>query len=160
MGQQPPDSPASGWGQFPDTVLRFRSRPSSSSSSSLVIDLRNRVDIDTRIALRGIGIEQSFGILSAQEPMGLPQSKDVDARLAASLKTEVAALGARHVHLDACSPDGSHCERSIAIVLDLESLIALAYRYNQLAIFWFDGEEFWIVPVRSSNARLRLPVSA
>lgn len=118
------------------------------------------MDVDTLIALREIGFERSFGILSAQEPMGLPQPKDVDARLAATLKAEVAELGTWHVHLDACSPDRSHCECSIAIVLDLESLIALAYRYNQLAIFWFDGEGFWIVPVRSSKARQRLPVSA
>jgi hypothetical protein len=34
----------------------------------------------------------------------------------------------------------------------------MAARRDQLAIFWFDGEAFWIFPVHSRNARLRLPV--
>ncbi len=85
----------------------------------------------------------------------LPAENDA---LAASLQQEVAGLGVTRVCVDACSPDGSHCERSIAIALDERSAIDIAYRYEQLAIFWFDGEAFWIIPVYSRNERLRLPV--
>jgi len=124
-----------------------------------VVDLRKEIDLATRTLLRQIGFERPFGIVTAHNPMGVAQPADVNARLAASLQIDVAKLQATHRHLDACSPDRSHCEQSIAIVLELQSLIVLACRYNQLAIFWFDGDVFWIVPARSSNARLRLPAS-
>jgi len=90
--------------------------------------------------------------------MGVRQLAAVNDALAASLLQEVAGLGVAQICVDACSPDGSHCERSIAITLDEPSAISIAYRYEQLAIFWFDGDAFWIVPVHSDNERLRLPV--
>ena len=65
-----------------------------------------------------------------------------------------------HVGVNACSPDGSHCEKSVAIALDMQSVIDLADRYRQLAAFWFDGEVFWIIPVRSSLPKVRLPAFA
>lgn len=91
--------------------------------------------------------------------MGVTQLPAVNDALAASLQQEAAGLGVTHVCVDACSPDESHCERSVAIALDERSLIDLAHRYEQLAMFWFDGEAFWIIPVHSRNARLQLPVS-
>jgi hypothetical protein len=91
--------------------------------------------------------------------MGVTQPPAVNDALAASLQQEAAGLGVMHVCVDACSPDESHCERSVAIALDERSLIDIASRYEQLAIFWFDGDAFWIIPVHSRNARLQLPVS-
>lgn len=90
--------------------------------------------------------------------MGVPQSSAINCRLAASLQKEVLGLKVVSVGVDACSADGSHCEQSVAIALDVCTLITMAARRDQLAIFWFDGEAFWIFPVRSRNARLRLPV--
>jgi uncharacterized protein involved in propanediol utilization len=104
-----------------------------------------------------MGFERSFGIVTAQDPMGSAQLAAVNAALAASLQEETAGLGVARVCVDACSPDRTHCERSIAIALDEASLVDIAYRYQQLAIFWFDGEAFWIVPVHSRNDRMRLP---
>lgn len=92
--------------------------------------------------------------------MGMQQSASINSARAAVLRDEVAALKVAHVDLDACSPDGSHCEDSIAVGIALEPLIAIANRYEQLAVFWFDGDVFWIEPVRSGNASLRLPVLA
>ena len=89
--------------------------------------------------------------------MGRGQLPAVNAALAASLQEETAELGVARVCVDACSPDRAHCERSVAIALDEASLIDIAYRYEQLAIFWFDGKAFWIVPVHSRNERMRLP---
>lgn len=91
--------------------------------------------------------------------MGVTQTKGVNAALATRLLTEVAELHVPYLHVDACSPDRSHCEQSVAVALGLQPLIDLACRYDQLAIFWFDGAAFWIIPARSANARTRLPVS-
>ena len=123
-----------------------------------MLDLRKPVDAASRSCLKIMGFEQPFGVVSAQDPMGVAQSPSVNSVLAASLQSDVAKLRVAQASLDACSPERSHCEHSMAIALDLPALIDLAYRYDQLAIFWFDGRAFWIVPVHSTKARLRLPV--
>jgi hypothetical protein len=146
-------SPATDWGAFPDTVLRFATTP------TVIIDLRSELTEEIRIALRFVGFERSFGIVTAQDPMGVSQRDDVNARLAASLQEEARKLGATQLLVDACGAGSAHCESSIAIALDMQSVIRLADRYQQLAIFWFDGEAFWIIPVRSSKQKLKLPAT-
>jgi hypothetical protein len=143
------------WGDFPRTVLHFDSAP------VFALDLQQPVGATELAGLKRIGFERPFGVVTAQDPMGIAQTADSNAALAARLLAEVAALGAPHVCVDACSPDRSHCERSIALVHDLQVLVDLARRYSQLAIFWFDGAAFWIVPACSSREeRVRLPASA
>jgi uncharacterized protein DUF3293 len=144
--------PLGDWGDFPDTVLHFRSLP------ALTLDLREKITTTDRETLGRIGFERSFGIISAEDPMGVTQPAAVNAALAARLLQDVAQLDAMCADVDACSPDRSHCEQSVAIAIGLQSLTGLAYRYRQLAIFWFDGEAFSIVPVHSNKAMLRLPV--
>lgn len=92
--------------------------------------------------------------------MGTPQTALENERLAASLHQELAKGRLAHVRVNACSPDGSHCEKSVAIALDMQSVIEIADRYRQLAAFWFDGDIFWIIPVRSSLPKVRLPTLA
>lgn len=140
------------WGPFPDTILRFCSVP------PLIVDLRSEVSDSSRVGFRKLGFERTFGVVSAHDPMGLRQQAAVNTGLGASLQADVAELSAAQSPVDACSPDGSHREASIAIALDLQPLIDLAKRYDQLAIFWFDGDAFWIVPARSTDWKLRLPV--
>jgi hypothetical protein len=143
----------SDWGDFPETVLHFDSIP------TVVVDLRRHIGPTVLAEIRGTGLERSFGIVTAHDPMGVTQTKDVNAMLATRLRTEIAELHVPYVRVDACSPDRSHCEQSVAVELGLQQLIDLACRYDQLALFWFDGVAFWIVPARSANARTRLPVS-
>lgn len=150
MENRPPDSVAACWGSFPNTILHFQ--------STLRLDLRTEIDAGARQALCRLGFERTFGIISAQNPMGLMQPPDVNACLAASLRKEVGKLQTVYRELDACSSDRTHCEHSIAIALDLEPIITLAYRYNQLGVFWFDGDVFWIFPAHSNKSPLKLPI--
>lgn len=153
MGR-PPSSDEADWGAFATTVLRFDSAP------AFAIDLRQPVDRTARRWFREIGFERSFGVVTAMDPMGVKQTREVNQRLAASLQKEVAGLGVAKARVDACSTDESHCEGSVAIALELNSVVDLAYRHEQLALFWFDGESFWIVPARSNKEKLRLPAIA
>lgn len=141
------------WGDFPETVLHFDSTP------ALVVDLRRHIGPTVLAEIRRTGLGRSFGIVTAQDPMGVTQTKEVNAALATRLRADIAELHVPYVRVDACSPDRSHCEQSVAVELGLQQLIDLACRYDQLALFWFDGVAFWIVPARSANARTRLPVS-
>ena len=152
MGRPRSPEPVTDWGSFPDTVLYFRTTP------PLTVDLRSRVPQSAKLALRALGFERSFGIITADNPMGSPQPPGANSNRALALREEVAKLHVPRASLDACSPDRSHCEDSIAVGIALESVIAIANRYDQLAVFWFDGDVFWIEPVRSSNSRLPLPV--
>lgn len=114
----------------------------------------------SRQFFQDIGIGRSFGIVSAQNPMGSHQTASENERLAAILHQELAASRLAHIWVNACSPDRSHCEKSVAIALNVQSVIELADRYRQLAAFWFDGDVFWIIPVRSSLPKVSLPTIA
>ncbi|MEO6777921.1 MAG: DUF3293 domain-containing protein [Gemmatimonadaceae bacterium] len=144
--------PATDWGDFPRTVLHFL------SESPFALDLQANIRDTELAALEEAGFEHTFCIVTAQDPMGIEQPPETNAMLVAKLEADVAQLKAHHVEVDACSPDSSHCEQSMAVDVDLEVAVSLASRYDQLAIFWFDGATFWIVPARSSKSRLRLPV--
>ncbi len=104
------------------------------------------------------GLDRQFAIVTACDPLGTALDSAVNQLRTALLQAEIDRLGVPRLPVQACSPDGSHCEASFAIDLGLDASIALAARYDQLAIFWCDGVSFWIIPVCSDNARVRLPV--
>ncbi|MDQ2889477.1 MAG: DUF3293 domain-containing protein [Gemmatimonadota bacterium] len=110
--------------------------------------------------LRTFGLGDAFGVVTACNPLGVPQPAGVNRTRTTELQSEVLRLGCAWVPVDACSTDGSHFEPSVAIAASIDESLALARRYHQLAIFWFDGVAFWIVSACSRNARVRLPVHA
>lgn len=138
------------WGDFPCTHLRFVGTP------ELVVDVRGRVTPEVRAGLAAYGLTGSFVVVTAQDPMGRSQPPAVNARLATKLQEHVAALGVPAARVEACSPDRSHCEQSVAVALARHDGVRLACEYDQLAIFWFDGDAFWIVPARSTKPAVRL----
>ena len=141
------------WGQYPDTILTFP------ALGGLQIDLRRPVTDVHIAALATLGLRPEYGIVTACDPMGVNHEPDVNRVRTHMLQMEIESLAASHSLVEACSVDGSHCEASFAVAADLTVVTALATRYDQLGIFWFDGISFWIIPARSNNARLRLPVA-
>lgn len=143
---------ATPWGQYPDTILTFV------ANSPLRIDLRQPMtDADIR-AFQAIGFVGAFGIVTACDPLGINQAPAVNHARTRMLQMEIESIAATHATVDACSVDGSHCEASFALAADPAFVTALAIRYDQLGVFWFDGESFWITPARSIRPRLRLPL--
>lgn len=145
-------SGASDWGEFPHTILHFP------GPDALSLDLRENVSRREVRALTRLGLEHTFGIVTAQDPMGVAQAAAHNQKLAADLERDIAAMGVPFAPVDACSPDRSHCERSLAVAIPCAELVELARGCQQLAIFWFDGGGFWIVPAMSANDRVRLPL--
>ena len=78
--------------------------------------------------------------------------QELDARLAAD--------GYKFARVDACSPDRVHCEASVAVVMPQEKAIELARELEQVAIFWFDRERFWILGAIAESDPLMLPRSS
>ncbi len=145
------DDTAEGWGGFASTVLHF------DIAHPFSVDLRTPVTPEQLLDLGRIGLGRPFGVVSAEDPMGVTQPPDVNLVRSRKLERDAVNAAASCVAIDACSPDHSHCERSIAIPLAVGDVVALAREYDQLAIFWFDGSSFWIIPACSRKRAVRLP---
>lgn len=151
MTTRTPDELDPDWHKYPDTVLHFRTDPPES------VDLREPVGPDDLALLQRIGLSKPFAVLTAHDPRGRNETADVNERRAAELDARLVALGARFVHVDACSPDGAHCEDSVAALVAREVAMDLARSLEQVAIFWFDGEKFWIAGALVDSDPVMLP---
>ena len=127
------------WATYARTVLYFSAVP------QVYVDLRKPVSVPVRDALKEIGLTGEFSILTAFNPHGRNIDDAENDRRLAELKEELAESGFYFVQVDACSPDTSHCECSYAVSAPLGRVVEIADRWDQLAVFWFDGSSFWIV---------------
>ncbi len=137
--------------RYPETVLTFNGEP------PLFVDLRVPVTQRERDSLQAMGMQTSFAVVTACNPMGKNISDAENEQRSRLLEAELVSSRERFVRVDACSPDKSHCEPSVAVKTSLERAVEIAKRYDQVAIFWFDGAEFWIEPVLGPATRMRLP---
>lgn len=139
------------WGNYPETVCYFQGGP------EVMVDLRQEVPPATRKGLAAIGLERPFGILTAFNPRGVDLEDQDNSRRAKELESELASLGVEFISVDCCSPDRSHCECSLAVIAPREDLLGMARRWEQIAIFWWDGAAFWLYGAMSPG-ELRLPL--
>jgi hypothetical protein len=133
------------------------------------IDLRRPVGDAERRALATVGLDRPFAVLTAENPHGqneedLSSPRAERAREAANdrdLATLVDALGragAPFVRVDGMAPDRGYRERCVAVVLPQREAMELATRFGQLALFWFDGHGFWLLPAEADEPPVPLPV--
>jgi 2-dehydropantoate 2-reductase len=148
--QRGAESSDSRWATYPDTIVEIHASP------PLRVDLRARVAPETAERLRSLGLGATWAVITAHNPGRIVERSENDRR-EQRLADAVMALGARFVRADGVSPDGSHREPGVAIALDQRGAIALASEFGQSAIFWFDGERFWLVPALVGDAQIRLP---
>ncbi len=139
------------WSSYPETVLIF------AGETELYVDLRVRVPPATRDALAATGLEGEFGVLTAFNPRGIDLPANENTRRMNELESELTSSGDEFVRVDACSPDRLHCEWSVALKGDRDRAIDIAKRWEQLAIFWWDGSRFWIHGAITPGS-LELPV--
>lgn len=134
------------WSLYPVTVLEFRDPPSR-------IDLREPIDNATRRLLREIGLDRAFAVVTGENPGGehaddeptASRERECDnATRSSALEDELTRERIFFIPVDGVSPAGDHRERGVAAILGREAGIELARRYKQLAMFWFDGQTFWL----------------
>ena len=132
------------------------------------IDLRRPIGDAERALLRAVGLDRPFAVMTGENPRGendddAPTDEEEQAREARNaddLARLVAALGAAHtpfVRIDGTAPDGSYRERCVAVLLPRDEALALASRFEQLALFWYDGDGFWLLPAEAGAPPLELP---
>jgi hypothetical protein len=142
------------WGRYAETILIFGDgeRPR--------IDLRENLTPDVRAYFRSIGFDQTFAVLTAHDPLGRDLGAEENRERQEKLEGEVHDAGIHFVRVDACSADREHCECSLAIDIDQDHALRIAKMYEQMAIFWYDGECFWLLGAVVNSDPLRLPRTA
>jgi hypothetical protein len=152
------------WRAYPDTILEFEATP------PLRIDLRQRLTGEARAALAALGLGGAFGVFTAENPAGEnaedePTSHAERARERANqrregkLERDLRERGVPYVRVDGVSPDGRYREHCVATLMSREDAVAFARRFGQLAIFWYDGWAFWLLPVLAEKTVQRLPAN-
>jgi hypothetical protein len=142
------------WPNYPETVLEFATSP------AVEIDLRETPSDDKIAALQLAGLDQPFAIMTAFDPRGENLSRAENEKRKQELDKRLRSSGYRFAQVDACSPDRSHCECSVAVVMPQEKALDLAREMEQVAIFWFDGKHFWILGALSEADPLMLPLNS
>lgn len=149
-----PDAHDPDWPKYPETILAFATEP------PIEIDLRAIPSQDALSKLAAAGFGEPFAIMTAFDPRGENLPPGENRKRHATLERKLARDGHRFVVVDCCSPDRSHCECSVAVVMPQDKAIDLARELQQVAIFWFDGERFWIIGALVQTDPLMLPRSS
>jgi hypothetical protein len=139
------------WPRYPETILSFSTRPAVEIDLRVIPSERAIADLDAA------GFGQPFAILTAFDPDGRDISVEENQRRRRDLDARLRAQGYTFVHVDACSPDRSHCECSVAVVMPQDKAIDLARELDQVGLFWFDGKRFWILGGVVETDPLSLP---
>ena len=149
-----PEQHGPDWPRYPETILSFSTQP------AVEIDLREIPSKSALARLRAAVFEDPFAVLTAFDPHGENLSREENEKRRRDLDRRLTAEGYQFSHVDACSPDRSHCEYSVAVVMPQEKAIDIARELGQVAIFWFDGKRFWILGVVVETDPLMLPRSS
>lgn len=150
------------WNAYPETVLEFQ------VPGTPRIDLRKRLGEGEREMLRRIGLSGEFAVLTAENPCGenaedeptyadAAAQKRENAGRRSHLEAELKAAGLRYLRVDGVAPDGEYREHGVAVEVPRENAVALGRRLRQLAIFWFDGRDFWLDGAVLDRPSERLP---
>ena len=149
-----PDQHDPDWPRYPETILRFATQP------PLSIDLRRVLSADDLSALSKLGLDGPFAVMTAFDPRGENLSPEENEQLSRRLERKLRDGGYDFLRVDACSPDGDHCECSVAVKMPKDRAVEIALEFEQVAIFWFDGGQFWIVGALLETDPVMLPRSS
>jgi hypothetical protein len=149
-----PDQHDPDWPRYPETILSFATRP------PVEIDLRKLPSDSALAQLTAAGLGEPFAIMTAHDPEGRNLSATENERRKEVLERRLSSAGYRFVQVDCCSPDRSHCECSVAVTMPQQKALDFAREMQQVAIFWFDGERFWILGALVETDPLMLPRSS
>ncbi len=141
------------WRHFPDTILEFP------DCAGLRVDLRKDLDPALVDRLNTASAGSSLAVVTACNPAGRRLSEAENSQRTAALRDELEKKPLRFVRADGLSIDGKHRERGFACAADETTALSVARRWEQLAIFFFDGSRFCIVPTSSNDGpRVRFPL--
>ncbi len=134
---RPGDDP--GWSAYAGTILLVH------GPTPADIDLSRPIGAKERAVFLAAGLPGCFGLVTAENPRGRDADAAGNAARRARLDAELAAAGHRPVRVDGCSRDRRRVEVGVALAWSLEAVRALARRWEQSAIYWYDGDAMWVI---------------
>lgn len=149
-----PDQHDPDWPRYPETVLHF------SGESRVSIDLRSVLSPEDLSGLSRLGLDEPFAVMTAHDPHGENLAPEANNQRSRELDARLRKMGYDFLSVDACSPDGEHCECSVAVKMSRTEAARLAAEFEQVAIFWFDGTQFSIVEAKVETDPMMLPRSS
>ena len=140
------------WSSYLTAVLEFQTAP------LLALDLARPIDAGVHAVLHAGPVAVPFAILTAENPRGQPATDGDNCLQRGALDAHLAGEHLSSMQVDGCSPDRRHREVGVAVHLPFEAAKALARRFDQSAIYWYDGRRVWLVPVLVNGEPRVLPV--
>jgi hypothetical protein len=139
------------WTAYANAILLIGEEP------QIKVDLRMPVSDDLRHLLTKLGLGPTFAIVTPFDPRGLraPAWKNQERHHRTRALLDSRKL--KFVAADGESRDTTHRERGFALAMGRRDAAALARELEQLALYWFDGEAFWIDGALAARAPQRLP---
>lgn len=130
---------------YPDTVLRF---------DGFLVDLRKPLATDeVNQVVEKVGPQ--FAVISACNPYGRQLTASENEVRTSALEDSLFKIS-QPIPVYGESPDGEHVEKSFAIVVTLHEAKQISEKFEQTALFWFDGRRFWLC-FPGSRDRVPLP---
>ncbi len=132
---------------YPETVLAFEGGPR--------IELRWQLDSEERRELAALELGPSFAVLTAEDPGGeeaddsaddLAERQRENTRRTLRFEELLTRQGLAFRRVDGSAPDGTRRERCVAVAVSREEATRLAAERDQVALFWYDRERFWLWP--------------
>jgi hypothetical protein len=140
------------WAWYPRTVLELHA-----PGGRMRVDLRQPISPDVAATLRALGPTATFAIITACNPLGRETSAEENVARTAALRAQLEREGKVFLGADGMSPEGDHREQGFAVWTPQDDAMLIAVEQEQSAIFWFDGEAFWILGAVVKTEPLRLP---
>jgi hypothetical protein len=121
------------------------------------VDLRFPLSDELRHILTKLGLGTSFAIVTPCDPRGRRSPAWLNLARYVRTRLRLRSRKLRFLRADGESPDSRHRERGFAIAVDRGNAAALARELEQLALYWFDGDAFWIDGALAERPPQRLP---
>jgi len=116
------------------------------------IDLTQPLSIHDIKAFNVMNLKGAFAVITALNPRGQTQSDEANNAANAELEKH---LGVNElwseVAVDGMSADLAHREAGHAILAPRKQAKRLAAKFGQLAMYFFDEQGFWLVPVLATG---------
>jgi len=96
------------------------------------------------------GVPKRFGIVTAYDAHGVPQSEEANLRADAELRRLLKESGRLHFPVAGGSRDGTHREPGFAVAADSpEDIRPLSRRFAQVGFFWVEDGVLYLIHTRS-----------
>jgi hypothetical protein len=139
------------WTTYATTILRIGRAP------RIKVDLSQPVSDDLRHVLTKLGLGATFAIVTPFDPHGTRAPAWKNEMRYVRTRLQLLSRNVKFLAADGESPDSTHRERGFAVSMSRSDAAILARELEQLALYWFDGDVFWIDGALASRASQRLP---